>query len=620
MGRLLVSLGIVVTAWAVTGCGGGSGVVAVEGNDDARQAAEVAAEQSATERIETVGAQEASSQAAAQPDRVGTAAMTDDRTASDPSPEDLSTGPILRWTAFDPGVDQLGRLFTTGDGRVVMGGQPSEAEPYFIVTADGSTWSELHLPPSLWPNSFDLTGERWALAGWPRGNPRDAGFSGRIYVSDDRGSTWHEARLEAAPRELPEHALAHSIVVAVATSGPHVVAAVRTHLSLDFEALLGDRGLLPSGAGPRWISIDGDGVGFELFEEPASDSAQQTPAEPLRFTVDELGLSAEQMAIVEGAHDPGPIRVYSGSGPVLTETAVLDGRRAHAIGNARGFIVLTEADGGMVTLLTSPDGHAWSDQTPDGPPIRAPLDSSAIGPGGSVWMLRSDGSDSYLTRWSEGGSAVQGTWLADFPRLVELSSGPAGLAATAMQPRPEPAGASSGASGLPVGRVAKDGYELRYGEPEGGITLWDLTADAAVYEFGPEIIESDEIPEGVREDHGDIFELTFEDPDTGEDLVTFTEEDLQSVFGVQRDASDSPFGEMWIGWSADGTNWGWQTVAEAFGLGDAEATATVAVGEDFVIASVQVFDVLGSDSSDSGSDGMATWSSGTSRWFIARVP
>jgi len=102
--------------------------------------------------------------------------------------------------------------------------------------------------------------------------------------------------------------------------------------------------------------------------------------------------------------------------------------------------------------------------------------------------------------------------------------------------------------------------------------------------------------------------------------VTFTEEDLQSVFGVQRDASDSPFGEMWIGWSADGTNWGWQTVAEAFGLGDAEATATVAVGEDFVIASVQVLDVLGSDSSDSGSDGMATWSSGTSRWFIARVP
>lgn len=105
--------------------------------------------------------------------------------------------------------------------------------------------------------------------------------------------------------------------------------------------------------------------------------------------------------------------------------------------------------------------------------------------------------------------------------------------------------------------VAKGSYELRYGEPEGGVTLWDLTADAAVYEFGPEVFESEQIPEGVQEDHGDIFELTFEHPNTG---------------------------------------------------------------EDFVIALVQVFDVVGSDSSESGSDETTTWSNDTSRWFIARIP
>lgn len=69
-----------------------------------------------------------------------------DKTASAPSPEDLSTGPILRWIEFDPDVDRPGTLFTTGDGRVVIGGQSSEAEPYFVVTADGTNWSELHLP------------------------------------------------------------------------------------------------------------------------------------------------------------------------------------------------------------------------------------------------------------------------------------------------------------------------------------------------------------------------------------------------------------------------------------------------------------------------------------------
>ncbi|MXX42183.1 MAG: hypothetical protein F4Z53_03940 [Acidimicrobiales bacterium] len=578
--RLLGLFGVVVTVWASTGCGGGgSGMIAVEGSS-----------------------------------------------ASVPSPEVPSTGPVLRWTEFDPGVDQPGRLFSVGDGRVVIGGQRAGAEPYFVVTADGSDWSELHLPPSIWPTSLDVTGDLWAVAGWPRDSPRHASVRGRIYVSDDEGSTWREVRPETASRELPEHTLAHPIVVAVATSGPHVVAAVRTHLSLDFEVLLRDRGLLPPGSDPRWISIDGDGVGFDMIVEPASDasqpdSASQMPDEPLRFTVGELGLSAAQMAIIEGAHDPRPIRIYSGSGPVLTETAVLDGWRASAVGNDSGFVLLIDAGGGMVTLFTSPDGQAWSDQTPDALPARARFDSSALESDGTVWMLRTDGTDSYLTRWSDGSSDVQVTRLGDFPPLAQFSAGPAGLAATATQPRSQSSAEGSDTSGRPVGRVAKDGYELRYGEPQGGVTLWDLAADAAVYEFGPETLDSIEPPEGVREvEEGDDFELTFEDPDTGEDLVTFTRDDLETVFSAQTETAGSQSPETWVGWSADGENWGWQTVGEAFGLGDAEASASVAMGENYVIASVQVFDVAASDSSESGDHATVTWSNGASRWFIARMP
>ncbi|MYG62576.1 MAG: hypothetical protein F4200_12370 [Acidimicrobiales bacterium] len=169
--------------------------------------------------------------------------------------------------------------------------------------------------------------------------------------------------------------------------------------------------------------------------------------------------------------------------------------------------------------------------------------------------------------------------------------------------------------------MAKDGYELRYGEPQDGVTLWDLAADAAVYEFGPETLDSIEPPEGVREvEEGDDFELTFEDPDTGEDLVTFTRDDLEAVFSAQVETAGSRSPETWVGWSPDGENWGWQTVGEAFGLGDAEASASVAVGENYVIASVQVFDVAASDSSESGDHATVTWSNGASRWFIARVP
>ena len=533
------------------------------------------------------------------------------------------------------GVSGFGRLSSVGDGRVAIREEAPAGASLLVSTPDGSDWSVVPLPATLSPHAFDLTGERWAVAGWSHEDPSDADFSGRVYVSDDQGVSWTEATLQVDPPDLPEHTIAHSSVAAVATSGPHVVAVVRTHFSLDFEALLRDRGLLPPGSRSHWISIVGDGFGFEMsfdvLEEPASDGAQPggasgVSAEPLTFTVDELGLSAEQMAIIEGAHEPGSFRVHSGSGPELAETAVVDGWLAGGIGTDDGFALLAESGRDGLMMFTSPDGLEWASHAVDLSPAQGWFSGAALEPTGTVWMTNSDGTGSSLTRWRDGGNDVRTTWLGDLSRFGEFSVGPAGLAATAMQSRPELSGGGSDDSGLPVGRVAKDGYELRYGEPEGGITLWDLTADTAVYVFGPEVIESAELPEGVREvEEGDVFELTFEDPDTGEDLVTFTMEDLEAVFGDQMETRDSYRPEMWVGWSADGTEWGWQTIQEAFGIGDVDAHIAVAVGGDFVIASVHVFEPLGTSSLRDGdsADGGAVVASTVAReqrWFIARVP
>ena len=81
---------------------------------------------------------------------------------------------------------------------------------------------------------------------------------------------------------------------------------------------------------------------------------------------------------------------------------------------------------------------------------------------------------------------------------------------------------------VPTYQVAKDGYELRYNEPEGGITLWDLSEDTAIYVFDAENAQSNMLPEGVREVEGgddgpDL--LVFEHPETGEHLVSFTMEE-----------------------------------------------------------------------------------------------
>ena len=81
----------------------------------------------------------------------------------------------------------------------------------------------------------------------------------------------------------------------------------------------------------------------------------------------------------------------------------------------------------------------------------------------------------------------------------------------------------------------------------------------------------------------------------------------------------------WVGWSPDGTEWEWQTMADAFGSRGAWAWAELAVGHDFVLARVgasdrppeitevvhpQVGSLTRSQANDAQPD----------RWFIASVP
>ena len=81
----------------------------------------------------------------------------------------------------------------------------------------------------------------------------------------------------------------------------------------------------------------------------------------------------------------------------------------------------------------------------------------------------------------------------------------------------------------------------------------------------------------------------------------------------------------WVGWSPDGTEWEWQTMADAFGTRGAWAWAELAVGHDFVLARVG-----GSDRPPEITEvvhpqvGSLTRSQATDaqpeRWFIASVP
>ena len=73
-----------------------------------------------------------------------------------------------------------------------------------------------------------------------------------------------------------------------------------------------------------------------------------------------------------------------------------------------------------------------------------------------------------------------------------------------------------------------------------------------------------------------------------------------------------------VGWSADGVDWGWQSIADAFDLCEAGTDISLAVGGDFVIALAQGRAPPPSIPNDSGEEHEAPIS-GTHRWVIARV-
>ena len=169
--------------------------------------------------------------------------------------------------------------------------------------------------------------------------------------------------------------------------------------------------------------------------------------------------------------------------------------------------------------------------------------------------------------------------------------------------------------------MSRDGYELRYNGTESTLALWDLAEDTVIYEFGPEDMQSDTPPDGVRViEGGRLTGMAFEDPETGADLVTFTAEDMAFLLGMaaaDREAAsgvDPDWPELWLGWSADGTDWGLQSLADAFGIHDAFIWPEFAIGGDFVIARVASFQPPNlADPTDTGQVR-------PTRWFLAQVP
>lgn len=510
-------------------------------------------------------------------------------------PANAPTGPVLEWTEFHPDLGESaisGTLEPLGDGRILVsafseGNNGTAPGIQFLVTENGVDWSEVPMPQGISPLSHDLSGDRWLVAGIDlTGESRPvageiAGSGSRVppvyraFFSDDRGASWTELEFDfsSSSIQVPFTYEYPPFFISVAlTSGKHMVIVLR---------------------GEEESASSGPDSGSGM----SSGSENNTGGNPKSWIFASDGGALEQVADYDGWIYGGIIG-WSFSTPA-------------------GFSLLyveegTEQAPAQPSRLTSPNGRKWSESESAGS-----FTSTALGPDGSLWRTTWLGAGYGLQQVDqEGALTTEVAFDNSIPFLV--AAGPSGVAVNAVTVP------GTDLFTLPDRRITKEGYELRLNEPEGGFTLWDLSASTAVYECGPEILwargvipaEDDcqfKYPESDDAEMSAAV-LVFEEMQTGAELVSFTRGELLPAFPlwiITGLVVDSPEGEeQWLGWSADGADWGWQPAADAFGIDPSEANeagAWLAVGDGFVLASMQMFD-------DSPPDFVST------RWFIAQVP
>lgn len=544
-----------------------------------------------------------------------------------PAPSDLSTGPILQWTELDFELESALFSETTSDGRVVVGGREPKGAFAVRVSDDGQEWTALPVPDGVVPLAVDANGDRWVLIGAPPGiHSDDTEIFGDVLVSDDNGVNWSEAPLVQMPgAPLPEYASRSMRVVEALTSGPQIVVAVLSFTTFDLASLLADRGRIPDGMFVAYWTLDEDSIAVEFRRLGNHGDAPDESEVHLSYA--ELALSPEQVDAIERHQSDARIHLFGGEGTTLAHMAATGGSDAVGRWTEGGFTVLTDdwshvtpqpqappapaSDGVILVVtteelmkLTSPDGREWQSEPFVQYSEGTSRETSAVDPTGAVWSSWRQGSERGRVRITRESAGQPPVGTAEFDRLSStdlLEVGSAGLVATARLVMPD------GWSYARAGRAAKDGYELRYDEPPGGVTLWDVTSDKAVYVFESRVVNGLGRPDGTHQrGEGSSYTLVFDDPGSADELVSFDALDLQPVFGtcwwtsgrpgvfVQRQglrvewaAGTFPEFWPWVGWSADGVDWGWQALPEAFDTCDAGAELSLAVGTKYVVAVLQ---------------------------------
>lgn len=279
-------------------------------------------------------------------------------------------------------------------------------------------------------------------------------------------------------------------------------------------------------------------------------------------------------------------------------------------------------------ILTSVDGSSWTE-------VSSPAGSQggqlqAFGDvlfymgytnDGEINYVSTDGAQTWTT--SSLGSSL-------FYSYTQFISGDAGIVALT-QGSVEEFVDNGPAFEEPNLLLQKDGYTLELSWSDGSAIF--SSADGVIYELSEEEIFSGF--EGVRENpiSGD---LTFLDPETGDDLVTFTNSDWQAaeeeayggIEDIEADYVEPETGTE-LAFSVDGVSWTTLEDARLASVGVNTSISPVAVGDDEVILSLMTyeeppeelwaFEIEGREPTDAELAALQEWEIGEDRIEYVRI-
>ena len=497
-----------------------------------------------------------------------------------------------------------------------------------LVTSDGETWDPVAMPPGVSPNFVDLGDQLWVVTGWD--NTIDSGDG--VYVSSDEGATWQRLELPGLSETSDSYLVTRGYVGSAAAFGDQAVVTVSSFIDVDVAQIAIDQGIATSpdevlGWGTATDEDNITSITIDVGTRFGTGGGEPEPVdvETFTFTPDEIGLPSDTASLYGGPDGDG-FTIFVGDAAGLAPVADLAGNPSRLL-VAGDELLLSGFTQTGATVWTSGDGITWT----------------ATDVGDGFEMAGRFQGDLWGGGWSPEGFVVERfdsagvETVATFPGLnlnSLLSAGPSGLAATVtveVGPFEEEAfpvepfdeeefPVDEGAILEPGVMASQNGIDLRV-EEDGTGTLIDTNTGEILREFTEAEMNADDAPAGVVEtDDGTTFSLRIEDPETGEELVTFSIEDYTQGFdapvtessgsgfsvdpgaavaegdffeagpGTSFDEGEFIAPENWIAWSSNGTDWNFQRSAEAFGLNDGQdAWTQIAVGDGYVIAMLESF-------------------------------